>query len=87
MKYKRINIEGIKHPDLYQLLAYTLSTQLPRGLLIYADGEGEPAEHVIVHSGKKLRVITIDLHASPDEILKRIAGIAEQIKAEELHRR
>ena len=22
LKYKRVNVEGVKHPDLYQLLAY-----------------------------------------------------------------
>ncbi|MHB0960427.1 MAG: 5-methylcytosine restriction system specificity protein McrC [Pirellulaceae bacterium] len=42
VKYKRVNAPGIKHPDLYQLLAYTVATDLPNGLLVYAAGEGEP---------------------------------------------
>src|SRR5215468_10559738 len=38
-KYKRVNAAGVKHPDLYQLLAYLLALDQPRGLLVYAAGE------------------------------------------------
>jgi 5-methylcytosine-specific restriction enzyme subunit McrC len=41
IKYKRVNIAGIRHPDLCQLLAYVTAAGLRSGLLIYAAGEGE----------------------------------------------
>jgi hypothetical protein len=47
VKYSRFTLSGIQHPDLYQLLAYTVAAGLPTGLLIYAAGEGDPSRHVI----------------------------------------
>jgi len=38
VKYKRITAEGVKHPDIYQLLAYATAANLPTGLLVYAAG-------------------------------------------------
>lgn len=37
-KYKRVTVRGVENADLYQLLAYTLATNLPSGLLVYAVG-------------------------------------------------
>lgn len=79
-KYKRINVPGIKNPDLYQMLAYTIATELPSGFLIYAAGEGEPALHEVVNVGKRLEVISVDLSATPSEILDEISHIARTIK-------
>ena len=78
-KYKRINVPGIKNPDLYQLLAYTIAAELPSGLLIYAAGEGEPALHEVMNVGKKLEVISVDLSGTPSEILDDISNIAHTI--------
>ena len=75
-KYKRINVSGVKHPDLYQLLAYTIATGLPGGLLCYAAGEGEPAIHEVVDIGKQLQVTSVDLSGDPKEILSDIERIA-----------
>ena len=47
VKYKRLKVAGFLHPDLYQLHAYATATRLPAGLLIYAAGETEEAEHVV----------------------------------------
>jgi 5-methylcytosine-specific restriction enzyme subunit McrC len=80
VKYKRINVPGIKHADLYQLLAYTIAAKLPDGLLIYAAGEGEPAVHEIVNVEKQLEVISIDLSGTPSEILRQISGTARAIQ-------
>jgi len=79
-KYKRISVMGIKHPDLYQLLAYTIATELPGGLLVYAAGEGEAAVHEIVNVGKRLEVTSIDPSGTPKEILGEIARIATTVK-------
>ena len=40
-KYKRLDDGHIPTADLYQLLAYATALDLPGGLLIYAQGEGE----------------------------------------------
>lgn len=80
VKYKRVNAEGILHPDLYQLLAYTIAADLPGGLLIYAAGESEPARHRIVQVGKHLDVVTLDLAGTPDSVLGQIAGVAGQVR-------
>ena len=51
VKYKRVNIQGVLHPDLYQVLSYAAATALPTALLIYAAGEGEPRMHIVRHLG------------------------------------
>jgi len=77
VKYKRIDVQGIKHADLYQLLAYCVATDLPGGMLIYAAGEAEPATHRVVMLGKELEVVTLDLSESPEEILGQIARLCQ----------
>ena len=80
MKYKR-SVEGLgKHDDLYQLLSYTVATDLPEGVLIYAAGEGEPGVHHVRHLGKCLKVLALDLSGSPREVLGHIASVAAQIR-------
>ena len=73
-------MEGVKHPDIYQLLAYTTATNLTFGLLIYAAGESEGAVHRIVYLGKTIEGRTLDLKGSPEEILTTIAEIAARIR-------
>jgi 5-methylcytosine-specific restriction enzyme subunit McrC len=80
VKYKRVNAAGILHPDLYQLLAYTVAADLPGGLLIYAAGEGEPAIHEVVQLGKWLEVITLDLNGTSEEILAQVGAIASRVR-------
>jgi len=80
VKYKRIQAAGIKHPDLYQLLAYTVATRLPSGLLIYAEGEGEPARHEAVELGKVLEVVALDVSGAPDEILRSVGALTRRVR-------
>ena len=81
-KYKRIEYEGFKNADLYQLLAYCVATDLPSGLLIYAAGEGEPFRHEVVNLGRLLEVVTLDLTAAPAQLLGQIAAIADRIRTQ-----
>lgn len=81
VKYKRINAQGIKHPDLYQLLAYTVAANLENGLLIYAAGEGEPARHIIPFADKTLHIETLNLAGSIDAIREQIKHLAVRIRA------
>ncbi len=80
VKYKRVAFEGVNHPDLYQLLAYTIATQLPAGLLVYAQGEGEQVEHEVTAAGKTLVVRTLDLAGTPDDILTQVSQLARLIR-------
>lgn len=80
VKYKRLDIAGVVHSDLYQLLAYTISTGVPEGLLIYAAGESEPGRHVVRNAAKTLEVGILELEGTPDEILNRVARIASRIR-------
>jgi 5-methylcytosine-specific restriction enzyme subunit McrC len=80
VKYKRVSAAGIKHPDLYQLLAYTVATGLPSGLLVYAESEGDPARHEVVELGKLLEVVALDVSGTPDEILQSVRVLARRVR-------
>jgi len=81
IKYKKVKADGVLHPDLYQLLAYTIAANLPGGLLIYAAGEDEPVMHEIVTIGKRLEVVTLDLAGTPDEVLAQVEQVAGLVTA------
>ena len=81
VKYKRVSIAGIKHPDLYQLLAYTIAAQLPSGLLIYAKGEASDTSHIIRHANKTLHVECLELNKKPMQILEDIRQIGRWVLA------
>ena len=80
VKYKQVDHRGVKHADIYQLLAYTIAADLPGGLLIYAAGEASEAVHEIRHLDKRLQVIPLGLTGSPDEILGQIDNVAGRIR-------
>lgn len=80
VKYKRIQVTEIEHPDVYQLLAYTIATGLSGGLLIYAADEATPVEHEVPLAGKRLRIATLDLQDGPDEILRRVKELAAEVR-------
>jgi 5-methylcytosine-specific restriction enzyme subunit McrC len=80
VKYKRVQVAQIKHPDLYQLLAYTIAADLPGGLLVYAADEETAATHTVIRLGKRLRVATLDVRGEPDEILMRVSRLASEIR-------
>ena len=84
VKYKRIEPEGYRNADLYQLLAYCVATDLPGGMLIYAAGEGEPFRHEVVHLGRTLEVVTLDLGVPPQALLAQVASIAGRILGDAL---
>lgn len=80
VKYKNVNPSGVIHPDLYQLLAYSIAADLPGGLLIYAAGETDDIAHHTIHAGKTLQVVTLNLDGQPDNILHQIGTLARWIR-------
>jgi 5-methylcytosine-specific restriction enzyme subunit McrC len=80
-KYKRLPVGGYRNADLYQLLAYSIALSLPGGTLVYAADEGvTAAEHFVVQSGKRLRVVALDLTAPRSNILQQIRSLAASIR-------
>jgi 5-methylcytosine-specific restriction enzyme subunit McrC len=72
---------GYRNADLYQLLAYSIALNLPGGTLVYAADEGvTAAEHIVVESGKRLRVVALDLTAPKSNILTQIRSLAASIR-------
>ena len=71
-KYKNVTGEKVPNADLYQLLAYVTALDLPGGLLVYAKGEADTAEHLVRHSGKRLEVAALDLSGTLDEVLASV---------------
>ena len=80
-KYKRIEYEGFRNADLYQMAAYAIATGLPGGILVYAAGEGEPFSHRIVNIGKEIEVFTLDLKGRPSDVLGQIGVLAARVRA------
>jgi len=80
LKYKRTQVDEVKHADVYQLLAYTIATDLPAGLLVYAAGEADSGTHVVRHAGKRLEVRTLDISGRPDQVLARVRELAMRIR-------
>jgi 5-methylcytosine-specific restriction enzyme subunit McrC len=78
VKYKRTRAPGVEHPDLYQLLAYAVATDLPGGLLVYAAGESRPATHTV--DGRELQVTALDLAGPPESVLGQIATLAGRVR-------
>jgi 5-methylcytosine-specific restriction enzyme subunit McrC len=79
VKYKRLFPAGYPNADLYQLTAYAIATGLSRGMLVYAAGPEGSAVHEIVHLGKRIEVVALDLGLQPGDILTRIGSVASQI--------
>lgn len=81
VKYKKTRESGhVLHPDVYQLLAYTTATDLPSGTLVYAKGESTERNYKIRFAGKEIKVRTLDLTEPPDQILKQIRALVDQVR-------
>ena len=80
LKYKRLGADAVVNADIYQLLAYSLATGLPSGLLVYAAGEAEPMVYRIPGADKRLEVVTIDVSGSPEDVLARVRSLARRVE-------
>ena len=79
-KYKNITGSHVPNADIYQLLAYVTSLDLPGGMLIYAKGEADTATYQVRHSRKRLDVAALDLSGSLDEILEDVRRLASKVR-------
>ena len=79
-KYKKVRVESVPNADLYQLLAYVTALDLPGGLLVYAKGEADQAAYEVRNSGKRLEVAALDLSGTLDDVLNRVAHLAQSVR-------
>lgn len=78
-KYKRLTAAGIKHPDLYQLLAYLVATRLTTGVLVYPQTEAQSVDHHIPGLDVRLLVRSIDLSGGLDDILATVQRLSNEL--------
>ena len=79
-KYKRAE-GGVPNADLYQMLACCVAAGLPSGLLVYAQGEEEPARHAVPRAGVTIEVEALALDGEPEAILASVARLAQRVRA------
>ncbi|MCF8608904.1 McrC family protein [Gordonia sp. HY285] len=79
-KYKAERPEGFPYADLYQLLAYCTATGLQHGHLVYAKGNEPSRTHVVREAGVTIHCHTVDLSASPAELLERVEQIGATVR-------
>jgi hypothetical protein len=82
VKYKRVTAAGVQHPDIYQILAYTVASGLPHGTIIYANGEADAVTPRIPAVGKTIEIVTLALEADPDTLLRQVARIGAGLAAD-----
>ncbi|WP_327435136.1 5-methylcytosine restriction system specificity protein McrC [Streptomyces sp. NBC_01236] len=75
-KYKAERPEGFPDADLYQLLAYCTTLDLPTGHLIYAKGNAPQAAHRIRNTDIRIHQHALDLDQPPAALLVDLVGIA-----------
>ncbi|MDQ2792326.1 MAG: restriction endonuclease [Pseudonocardiales bacterium] len=80
-KYKQEQPSGYPYADLYQVLAYCTALRLPRGHLVYARGNADPARHVVRYSGIEIVCHALDLTLPPAKLLAQVGDIADELVA------
>jgi 5-methylcytosine-specific restriction enzyme subunit McrC len=87
VKYKATTAEGVLHPDLYQVFAYSVAAGLPEATLIYAKSKsgqvGDEASrvHDVPLADKRLRVEVLNLDEGPTVAIAELERIGETLKA------
>jgi len=78
-KYKAEKPAGFPDADLYQVLAYCTALNLPRGHLVYARGNEQPARYVVRHCGIEIVCHALDLDRPPPVLLEQVRHVAREI--------
>lgn len=81
VKYKRVNAQGIKHPDLYQLLAYAVAANLESGFVDLRCRRGRAGAARYPVSPQDAHIETLTLAGSIDAIRGQINRLAERVRA------
>ena len=78
-KYKAEKPSGFPQADLYELLAYCTVLGLDEGHLVYAKGAEDERTHVVQQAGVWIIAHTLDLDASPSDLLVQVAALVRTI--------
>jgi 5-methylcytosine-specific restriction enzyme subunit McrC len=81
VKYKRLQLPGMKHPDIYQALAYAIAADLPVASLVYPSSEVTSGVYSIPTAGRRIEVHTLNVAAEPQQVLEQITSLAQRVKA------
>ncbi len=84
-KYKRLEPEGFKQHDLYQMLAYCTALGLERGMLVYPKHAAPVDDAVrVVNSAVRIRQVALDLSGLLPEVRAACDRLAELVLTEAL---
>ncbi len=78
-KYKAEKPAGFPDADLYQMLAYCTALELDEGHLVYARGNAVEVAHTVRHTGVTIHAHTLDLAATPADLIAQVADLASRI--------
>ena len=62
------------------MLAYCIAADLPGGLLVYAAGEGDAGTYEIVHAGKRIEIVHLNLDGSPTDVMAEVAELVDRVR-------
>ncbi len=80
-KYKLTGSGLARNADYYQLLAYATALNLPEGVLVYCQADGEEPAQTITASKARKRLVTyrLDLSGPPKTVEESVVGLANWI--------
>jgi 5-methylcytosine-specific restriction enzyme subunit McrC len=79
IKYKALRLAELPNPDVYQLLAYCVAHNVPKGFLIYAAGNEVPDLHRVRNLDVEIEVVAVDLGLRPAPLLASLETLADWI--------
>jgi 5-methylcytosine-specific restriction enzyme subunit McrC len=81
-KYKRTTSDDYPNADAYQMLAYCTRLGLRRGLLVYADIDGEASGPTVIrNAGIEIVATALDISGSIEDLRSSAAALAEVASA------
>lgn len=83
IKYKSLSFAELPNPDVYQLLAYCVAYDVPKGFLIYAAGNEVPGVHRVRNLGVEIEIVAVDLRLRPVALIASLETLAGRILASE----
>jgi 5-methylcytosine-specific restriction enzyme subunit McrC len=86
VKYKELKPAEWPHADLYQLLAYCVSLNLPSGLLIYASDRAHE-EHTVEQAGVSMEILGVEMGGHSRDLEARVRRAARHLVRQAAGRR
>lgn len=81
VKYKDLDVRRLPNSDVYQVLAYAISANLPTAMLIYA-GSGPGFSLSVSHAGVEVKIFNLDIRRPIFEIEDQLDVIAAAASAD-----